>query len=144
MGVLRTIGRIVFFCLYLGIFVSPPSTQNVIDLCPSCNHESWWQLLSQTVAESPVSKPIAPVSWVVEDFLNALPPRWLPLTTVAALGALHHCLLVTIRHPPPLVHLWILSHLLHIARIVVSHILERREQDVRLRIMENRVCNASH
>ena len=74
----------------------------------------------------------------VEDLLDRLPPRW--LAGLAALGTRDHALLPPVRHLPPLAHLGIIAHFLHVAGVVVPDVLERREQNARLLIMEYAVC----
>lgn len=75
---------------------------------------------------------------LVKDLLDGLPPR--RLAGLAALGAGDHGLLELVRHLPPLAHLGVLAHPLHVARVVVADVFEGREEDVRLVVVEYAVC----
>ena len=46
----------------------------------------------------------------------------------------------TIRHGPPLPHLRVLAHALHIAGVVVADVLEGGEEDARVFVVEDAVC----
>lgn len=48
-------------------------------------------------------------------------------------------LLKAIRHSPPLPHLGVLAHALHVAGVVEPDVLERREQDAGAGVMENAI-----
>jgi hypothetical protein len=58
---------------------------------------------------------------------------------MAALRTWYKRFLKAVCHLPPLLDLGVLPHALHIASPVISYIFEGREEDVGLRIMENRV-----
>jgi hypothetical protein len=75
---------------------------------------------------------------IVEHLFDALPPSWLSINT--ALRTLNERLLVTVRHLPPLLYLWILPHFLHIARPVVADVLEACEKDARSWVVEDGIC----
>jgi hypothetical protein len=70
----------------------------------------------------------------VKDLLNRLPPR--RVSGFTALGPGDQRLLETVCHLPPLSHLRIIFHLLHIARIIVAHIFEAGEKDAGAWVME--------
>lgn len=79
------------------------------------------------------------LSSLVKDLLDWLPPRG--LAGLAALGARDHGLLELVRHFPPLAHLGVLAHSLHVAGVVVADIFEGREEDVCLVIVEYAICD---
>lgn len=58
---------------------------------------------------------------------------------MAALRTWYKRLLEAIRHLPPLLDLGVLSHALHVSSPIISYVFEGREEDVGLRIMEDRV-----
>lgn len=65
---------------------------------------------------------------LVKDLLNGLPPR--RLAVLAALGPWDQRLLELVRHLPPLPHLGVLPHSLHVASVIVSDVFESRKEDV--------------
>ena len=73
----------------------------------------------------------------IEHLLQALPPRWRAGQT--ALRAFDERLLVAVGHPPPLLDLGILRHLLHVACPIVADVLEGGEEDVAIRIIKDGV-----
>ena len=73
----------------------------------------------------------------VEYLLQTLPPSRLP--SQAALRALHERLLVAISHPPPLLDLGVVRHLLHVACPVVTNVFEGREENVGCRVIKDGV-----
>lgn len=77
-------------------------------------------------------------SSAVKDLLDRPPPARLP--SFRAHGARNHALLEPICHPPPLAHLWIRRHELLVARPIIPDVLEGREQDTRLLVVEDAVC----
>lgn len=77
------------------------------------------------------------ISGQMKNLFDGLPPIW--LTRFGACGPIHQALLITISHFPPLPNLWVPSHFLHVASVVVTDILETSKQNPRCIIPPNRV-----
>lgn len=58
----------------------------------------------------------------MKDLLKRFPPPW--LTSLARYSPRYQRLLKSIGHPPPLPNLGVRPHLLHVALIIITHILE--------------------
>ncbi len=74
----------------------------------------------------------------VKHLLDRPPPR--RLAGLAVLGPRHQRLLHPVRHPPPLAHLGVLPHALHVPGVVVPDVLEAGEQDAGSGVVEDAVC----
>lgn len=65
--------------------------------------------------------PFLPTSSNIKHLFDALPPAPLIRTPRAALD---QTLLIRIRHGPPLAHLGVFSHLLHVPCVVIAYVFE--------------------
>ena len=74
----------------------------------------------------------------VKHLFDRLPPR--RLAGLAVLGPRHQRLLHPVRHSPPLAHLRVLPHALHVPGIVVPDVLEAGKQDAGFGVVEDAVC----
>ena len=77
-------------------------------------------------------------SSLVEDLFEGLPPAW--LAGFRAHGAGDQALLHLVRHLPPLAHLGVRGHLLHVPLVVVSNVGEAGEQDAVRVVVMNAIC----
>lgn len=75
-----------------------------------------------------------PALGLVEDLLDGLPPG--RLASLAALGSWYKGLLELVCHLPPLAHLWVVLHPLHVTCVIIADVFEGCEQDVREVIVE--------